>query len=225
MLDYQHNGNQSDLLYRWQRELAENGESEEILRIKSMIRFSNPHFELEDTDRFTNFLKKLAYEGCGYIAAVNIIFNLYHRDPRAFKQHYGYAIDDWNAYDRLLIDFYTKEKKRVFWHPGLLSFEIAQALGHYQKLHQAKQLQSRYLFGKEAMKQAVLAGNLVVVTTVLPKRFAPKSSCGVSFHRHTFTVIGIKEGHYIIASWGMRYTLTEDELMKWGVVARVYKTM
>lgn len=222
MLNYQCNGNQADLLYRWQRELEEEGESEEILRIKLIIQSSNPQFQLEDTARFTTFLKKLAYEGCGYVAAVNIIFHFYHNKPLSFKKHYGFAIDDFNRYERLLIDFYTKEKKRVFWHPGLLSFEIARALRHYQKMHHAKQIQSRYLFGKRALKQAVLSGYPVIVTTLLPKCFSPKSSCGVSFHMHTFTVIGMKKDSYVVASWGKLYTMTENELMKWGTMARVY---
>lgn len=240
---FEFKGNQSKLLREWSDAWRPPTNWAEIDRIKHMIQAANPNYDWNDNNKFGDFLVSLNSEGCGYVAAVNLLMNKYQNNPKGFKEKYGYDMSDKNVYDKVLIDFYTKEKKqselpipiiipgfdggayaKSINHPGLFSEEIERALLDYQGIHGDNDKVPVEKIDTNKISDYVKNGKRVVVTTLIPDwANPPKSTTGETFDMHSFTIVGVAEnGDLKIESWGESYDMNPNELQKIGVDARAY---
>lgn len=176
-------------------------------------------------EEITEFVENLAYEGCGYASAVNVILNKFKGREDEFEEKFGISYYDEQGnvnFDEILIDFYHNENdlrdlpgtsnEFYFPHPGVLAGDLQSNINKYCEDHGVSISSSvESIYSEDEIRERLKNGETVLMTcyfdkmTLIRKDGSEYGDVGW----HTVTIVGFDEskGQFIISSWGTYYYL------------------
>lgn len=213
-------GNQERLINRWY-----NGDAQtrEALRVAVNSLFQK---QLPD-ERIIRFLTRIKQEGCGFVAATNIILARYENRRKEFEQHFGvpYLTHQGKVnFEGLLLKFYFEQND---WHylfnsslrvkipyPGLRAGDLKRSLFHFSQKY-GEQVKGNWLLGatQEKIKKVLDSGELITMTSyffkmnLIAPKFAKYQNNAIGFHTVILLSYHEEKQCFIASSWGKKYEL------------------
>lgn len=207
-------GNQSGPINNW------NSSENNKIKIRKL-------FPGKSDEEIQKILETLNNEGCGYTAAINVIFKKFEGKEKEFEEKFGIPYYDENGnvnFNTLLIDFYKEENDRragiggefTFRHDGVLAGDLASNIATYCKNHGVDingeiRWHNTFNLTHDIKDDVSRNPDKTFVLTSPPTGFKLRKVSGeeVKIAWHTVTVVGIENGRLVVSSWGGKYYLDD----------------
>ncbi|MGX6977954.1 hypothetical protein ACWN8V_01575 [Vagococcus elongatus] len=211
---------QGALLRTWERNLGD--DQEKIRRLMTRVLKK----KLSD-ENILSYLKRLNFQGCGFAAATNIIFERFAGRAAEFGWRYGINYYDEQGrvnLNELLLTFYHAENnwrhipltsvQFKFLYPGVRAGDLRVNIQVFTKKH-GEEITGRWLWSGSDLqtRQELVSGKLVTLTCYLNQMhlIAPGNASykTVDSRFHTVTLTGYDEDReaFVVSSWGNKYFL------------------
>lgn len=186
--------------------------------------------DMSDKD-ISNYLEKLEYEGCGYVACVNTVFTHYVNKEAEFLKTFGFPMHKMDGslnYDTLITDFYAATDN----HHGFLGIDYVNRSEDQDinNLGGTNHETREYRFEKYMRDHNVdidvhnyvditpenfkaIAKDYDVIVRINPVRLIDQNGLPHNDDAgHAMTVLDVTaDGKYVVSSWGEKFFLDPNE--------------
>lgn len=228
-------GNQSNLKYRWEEAPQQREQIKQLLLCATKKEWTD--------EALARFLTKLHMEGCGYVAATNIIMAKFYGREEAyeslFKKPY-YLVDGRVNFDELLVEFYYQERTRRLLpffnyyvqlpYPGVRGRDLHGNIHLFTK-QRGRQIEGHKLprYSRKRLEQHIKdcleTEHFVILTTYfwplvlispIEKKYTNQQ---IRMHSVVITEYDQERQQFVVSSWGKKYYLAK---LPMGVTCYAY---
>ncbi len=183
------------------------------------------HKKYRSDEQAANFLKRLASEGCGYVALVNTIFLHFYGHEEEFQKAFGYSMLDPEGkpnFNELAVDFYCTTDN----HNRFLMFDYIDPnedmpyedgygttkesskyrFEHYMKKHGIRARLNPIRLKPRDIEMCLEKGPIIVSVRPMTLYDINGKAVQKTKNGHTMSVVGITESGLVrVSSWGKEF--------------------